>query len=1131
MPVRVGSAYGEININLSGIDRAVTQATGVLSRLESGMKRMGDRMRAAGDSMTAGLTLPLAAVGVAAGKASMDFEASMQQIVGLVGVAQSQVDAWTTEVKALGPELGRGPNELAKALYFVTSAGIQGAEAIEVVTAAGQAASAGLGETQVIADAVSSALNAYGKENISAAYATSVLVAAVREGKAEAAAIAPVLGRVIPIAAELGISFDQVGAAIAAQTRVGFDAAEAATNLSGIMSAMLKPTKQASEVMGQFGLSAEGLRETIREQGLLAALALMRDTIGEDEEAMARIFPNIRGFRGLLSLVGENAEAAEVIFSKLAQTTEKDLTNAFQAATQTAKFQFNQAMADVQVALIGLGDVILPVLIPILQQLVGTIKSVADWFGNLSPQVQDAIVKALLFVAALGPILSIGGRVVGAVASMIGIIRDLGGMMITVAGGALKFGRLMIDVATYIAQGATVTLGLAAALVGLAAGLVVIVAWLQKVGEASKASNEELVKMSHSGDVLAQSAAAFEILANGSKRVRDAFVEHQADMKGQLIAGKITLEDYNTEIERSARVAGLWGETFQVGVGMVERVDAAVVLFTQHQVEQARASEAAIQDWKDQEKAAYDVADAHDDVAGSSEDMADGMTAAEQAARDLAAAQKAEMEAAAAVNAQFEALKFLMEGPVGDAQKEYAEKETDLITKQKELEVELLKLQKGHGAVVEVRKKDAMGAEELAYKQALLADKSRKLAEQEDQNGLAALKLKSEMAGLEEQIGKNTGAVTTYVNNSKRIGEVKGELEEVNTALSINADAHDDHLRRVLFDIAAEQLAIGGLTTLEYTALQGLAAQWGLVDSATATAVANVMTATQQLAEDKSLPAFYGTMGVAFNEAKGIVDTTEETLREQRDRMKGHWDGAKKDVEEFGGGLRDQIMMAEQEYIPALTTAVDNASTQVVRVNSTTRTQVADMNAGIVESAKGMLTDVQTEMRTRAPGITTPLLTAFQNLSGGIGGVISGILGAINGLLTSIAGIDITIPAPHVGPTTNTGGTEETNPTGPAPFQQGGRFGRGILAQINEAVATRPELIVPDFAGYVLTRQDAMAALEHYVEGAVAGVGVNQPIVNTVTYNVEVRDRWTGAAMIEQMRRDQLGEIHRRFGG
>ena len=65
----------------------------------------------------------------------------------------------------------------------------------------------------------------------------------------------------------MGVSFEEVGANIALMTRVGLDAANATTYLRATLNALIKPSEQAKQIMGEVGMSFDDLREIIREKG------------------------------------------------------------------------------------------------------------------------------------------------------------------------------------------------------------------------------------------------------------------------------------------------------------------------------------------------------------------------------------------------------------------------------------------------------------------------------------------------------------------------------------------------------------------------------------------------------------------------------------------------------------------------------------------------------------------------------------------------------------------------------------------------------------------------------------------------------------------------------------------------
>ena len=151
-----------------GLDRAVGK-----------MEQTGKRMQNVGRNMTMSVTLPLIGIGIAAGKTAADFEASMAKIEGLVGVAGDEVAQMGMKAREMAVAMGKSAAEAGDALFFITSAGLRGKQAMDVLEQSLKASAIGLGDTATVADLATSAMNAYGPAVLSAGMATDVMVAAV----------------------------------------------------------------------------------------------------------------------------------------------------------------------------------------------------------------------------------------------------------------------------------------------------------------------------------------------------------------------------------------------------------------------------------------------------------------------------------------------------------------------------------------------------------------------------------------------------------------------------------------------------------------------------------------------------------------------------------------------------------------------------------------------------------------------------------------------------------------------------------------------------------------------------------------------------------------------------------------
>lgn len=397
--------------------------------------KLGKGTTQVGDAMTRNITLPILAAGAATGKLALDFNTSMNQIVGLAKVPRDQIAGISDQILKMAGDIGRDPQELAQAFYFVASAGFKADEAMRVLETSAKASAAGMGRTQDVAKVLGGVLNAYGHDNITAAHAADVLTAAVQDGSAEASDFAGAIGMVVPNAAALGVSFDQVAAAMAAMTNVGVDTQTAAVNLGQVFSALQKPSAQAEAAMQGLGTSSAELRAELKDKGLLALLRDLEARFGGNEVAAAAVFGNIRALRGVTQLLGLDTKQLNTIFGDTAGA----LGNLQQAYNDTdgPQRQIDKSMAELKATAILIGNDVLPIVVEVLHELAGGAKEFAKWWKGLSDTNKKAIIQWAAFLAIAGPVLSIIGRITTGIG---GLTKGLGFLItkIPLLGAAIK---------------------------------------------------------------------------------------------------------------------------------------------------------------------------------------------------------------------------------------------------------------------------------------------------------------------------------------------------------------------------------------------------------------------------------------------------------------------------------------------------------------------------------------------------------------------------------------------------------------------------------------------------------------------------------------------------------------------
>ena len=408
----------DLQVNSSGLNAGLKSASGKL-------KQFGSKISSIGASMQR-FALPLAIAGGAAIKMGADFDKSMTKIKSLVGIAGDEVDKMGKQVRQMAIETGVSSTKAADALFFITSAGLRGEEAMDVLNASLKASAVGLGEVTQVADAATSAMNAYGSDVLSASGATDVLVAAVREGKLSSEELASSIGQVIPIASNMGVTFNEVGATLAAMSRTGTTAATAAMQLKNILMMLLKPTKEGADTLAEMGLSSEMLQKKIKDEGLLSTLELLKVHFEHNSDAQAKVFGSTRALKGILDLTWKRCCGfnARVIFKNM-ENVLGDTQKAFDENAKSAGFKLTKALNTAKESFAQMGAILLNTLLPLIQDLTGLITRLFKSFNKLDPGMQKFISAIGVLIIILPTLIGLFGTlttIVGALLSPIGLV-------------------------------------------------------------------------------------------------------------------------------------------------------------------------------------------------------------------------------------------------------------------------------------------------------------------------------------------------------------------------------------------------------------------------------------------------------------------------------------------------------------------------------------------------------------------------------------------------------------------------------------------------------------------------------------------------------------------------------------
>ena len=383
-----------------------------LKKATRGLKKFGSGMQKVGRSMTANITAPLGLAAGASVKMAVDFQTSLTKIQTLVGATAGEIQGYEKAIKSISSTTATGQKELADGLFFITSAGLEGQQALDALEVSAKGAAMGMGEMEDIAGAVTSIMAGYADSNMTAGQAGDLLHETLKQGKFEASEFMGSIGQVIPTAVAAGVSFEELGAATATLSKLSGDARGSLTAVNSVMMSLLTPGQQQKDILEEIGMSYDDLQSMLGDS-LMGTLQHLFTELDGNNEMLVKVFGSSRAVKAAFGTMGAQAETYANVLEGM-QKSQGNVNKGFQQVSQTAGFQLTQAFTDVKNAGIEIGAM----LIPVVLKLVAGIRNLVDVFTSLTPEAQQIAVVMGIIVGAMGPLVAIIGGIVTAFMSI-----------------------------------------------------------------------------------------------------------------------------------------------------------------------------------------------------------------------------------------------------------------------------------------------------------------------------------------------------------------------------------------------------------------------------------------------------------------------------------------------------------------------------------------------------------------------------------------------------------------------------------------------------------------------------------------------------------------------------------------
>lgn len=360
----------------------IDKAEGKVVGFGNSARTMGDRVDAGmkkASSAVIGLGAAVVAYGV---KSAYDYVESLDKIRTQAGASAAEIEYLKTTILKVSTATNTSTHDLADAYLQIEKAGIRGAHATELATAAAKAAWVTGGKTVDIAKQIIAVQTLQIARGMDYASVADLIVRANQRHVGSLNTLFGVLtGKVGAALAANHVSVAQAAAISNVASKAGITQARSMVTLATSLTKIENPTKSFSKQLAGVNINANKLAEDARKPGgIINVIQDLQDHAKATGISMQTLLTTVfgPGGVGLATVLANNLTEVRKTTAALTGSSGAGLETAFGISQETLKAKLTQLKTDITNALTGVGLVLLP-----------TVDQIATWVTTFASYVQS----------------------------------------------------------------------------------------------------------------------------------------------------------------------------------------------------------------------------------------------------------------------------------------------------------------------------------------------------------------------------------------------------------------------------------------------------------------------------------------------------------------------------------------------------------------------------------------------------------------------------------------------------------------------------------------------------------------------------------------------------------------------
>lgn len=379
------------------------------SNFDKTLKNVAQKMEDVGKKMTTLVTAPIVGVGASATVTGMKFEQAMANVQAITSATGDDFKALEEKAKEMGASTKFSASQSADAMSYLGMAGWDTTQILSGIEPVLKLSIASGSELATVADIVSDALTGFGMSAEETGRFTDILAQVSRKANTNVEILGESFKYSSSLMGSMGYTAEDTAVALGLMANAGIKGSSAGTALSGAISRMIDPTKEVKDLMDKYGISLTDTDGNMLSLGQV--MENLREKLGGlDTATRNQVVTQLFGqeaMKGMLPIISASDEAYNELKDSIygsngaSQEMADIMGNTLQGRVDSMKSAIEGGLINV-----------FEQLKPTIEKVIEKITEFGTWLAEADEETINHIVTLAGLVAAVGPVLTIVGKLI-----------------------------------------------------------------------------------------------------------------------------------------------------------------------------------------------------------------------------------------------------------------------------------------------------------------------------------------------------------------------------------------------------------------------------------------------------------------------------------------------------------------------------------------------------------------------------------------------------------------------------------------------------------------------------------------------------------------------------------------------